>query len=245
MIKKSFLEDNVRPLKTEYLIFGALIILFSFLKDLFETEIIRFSLLGLVVFVVFIVLISIILKTIKIHFTKNTSLEGAIYLIFLLIFFLFFFAGIYNEHSVSFFVFLGLTLGFLTIKAFMEVRIYLDIIDKWLRANFLKKIFRALVFIIATNYLLKLFFFVAYSSRIFEYEETCMDLAAITTKEMFYMAYLSTYWVVFIVLFFAFFIDIFRKNPIGSKNRRIEQSTIYQFIKGFWKVIREVIQIKD
>ncbi len=221
-----FIKREIKPLKDQYLIVGALIAIFTLLQTAFKDSSINYILLGLILSGISFVFINIIYNTIKIQSKEpSTSLSSTIYSFSLVIFVIFFLLIVYQNFDKVFLFMCGITFGFLFTLIFAKTRIYLIIFQKRLNSKIIKKLVRIIFMIIFISIVFLLLRYLDYNSG--SNLKNGLEVGEITPFRIFALTFGSILSLGFLIGFIVLLIDIFKKEPLWSERYIWEKTKLY------------------
>jgi len=224
---KKLIEDYITPFKTEYIILGALIILFSALKS-FDENPFSIFLMGLTSFVIFLIFLYLLVDVFLINArSKTLTVLELVFCIFFFLFFFGFFLLIFTQFEKQFPVFLGIFLGFFSVAIWREIRWGFIILHRNLTPKF-KIPFFIFNFIIIILFLILFHFLNQGLSNILE-----KTIENFNSVDIFIITFYIISLLIFISFIFIFLTDMFKKR-ITHYNIKIEETLsneIYRKIK--------------
>jgi hypothetical protein len=223
---EKFYKTFIEPLRYNYIIIGALIVIFQLLQAGFGEHSLNYFLLGAILFGIFIVLIITLIKTIIISFATEGSISGIALIFFYPLFALTFFGLSFIKFGKVFSAFIGFSIGFVILALSVDIRnLYLlgfkKIDFKNKRSEWWIKKIISIIFLIFTFSLIIGYSTVFhYSTEWMFYENSSTDITSLNEGELLAFSALYLPMLNFLLLIIISFIDIFRKSPLYIENMK-------------------------
>lgn len=213
----NLIRNYIDPYKTQFLMLGALIILFTLLKS-FSENLVAIFLLGLLSFAILTIFFSI-LSGFFFNFKRRLNLLDVTYEVFFLLFFLGFFFLIWTEFGEPFMVSLGIFASYVSVAIFKEMRHWLVIFHREVGKGkglpfFILNSGIILLYIVLIRYLHR--FVVEMISYSFQNSALTIGIGELSLGYFFALPFYLFTWTSFAVFIILFLRDLFKEEILHS-----------------------------
>lgn len=226
-------EKFIKPNKNDYIVLGALILLIEILGDLFAGHLMLNFLISIPLFVISILLLNLAFKGNRDYHRNKVTIWTLLYIILFGVFVLSFFIAALSKYPTPFTVYFSLICGLFLLLILIEFRTYIVILQLKIKKTSHKRIIRILFLILILILWIYITLLIDGAIGIESLKmkfNSFEGMKSLSDGEWFYLILIFVNFFSFGTLTLMNFFDIFKKEPIGYKNRKWKKTRLARLI---------------